>query len=162
MSAAEQRAWFEGTPAGQLARAFGIDSFAIDRPAVEQRIEETRQVYRERFGRELTAREVEVTRQTAELRSAPVAAVRDIPQSVPELVQRVNAATVNAGWSYTPQFRGPRSGVAILQSDGSYRGDPVVARAAQEADEAKRRQLEAEYGAWRSGPLVLRTIAGPS
>ena len=79
MSLTDRKAWMESTPAGQLATATGRDPFARDVAFVERQLADTRAVYRERFGRELTEREAEVVRQGAELRAMPDAAMRQVP-----------------------------------------------------------------------------------
>lgn len=159
MSAAERRAWLEGTPAGAIARTIGA-SGEVDHDAVDARVDEVRKRHARTYGRELTDSELAQVRADAERRSV-LPAARQLPARVPDIVDSVNSATVNAGWSYTPEFRGSSSGIAVRQADGSYRGDPVVAAAAEQAEEAKRQQAEAEMDAWRNGPAVLRTI-GPA
>jgi hypothetical protein len=160
VSAADQREWWERSPSALVHRAMGSDPFAVDHAAVERQLEETRAVYRERFGRELREDEVAHVRKGAELRSAPPAPGRVI-RSTAELVEAVNSANVSAGWSYTPLFR-RGEGMAIRQPDGTWTGDPAIAAATQAAEEDKLRLNEEKYQAWRNGPLVLRTIAAPS
>jgi hypothetical protein len=160
VSLSERRAWLESTPAGALHRALGI-SDAVDHDAADAMVDEVRKHHARTYGRELDEGELRGVRVAAERRSV-VEAVRDAPTRVPELVDRVNSATVNAGWSYVPEFRGSSSGIAIRQGDGTYQGDPVVAAAAKSAEEAKRLAAEADMTAWRTGPAVMRTIARPS
>ena len=161
MSIAERRQWMRDTPAGQLASALGRDPFARDVAFVERQLADTRQVYRERFGRELTDREAEVVRQGAELRAMPEAAMRQVPETVPAIVEMVNSRNVAAGWSWSPSFR-RGEGYAMRGPDGTWTGDPAVAAAAEAGEEARRLAAEQDYEAWRNGPLVLRTIARPS
>lgn len=158
MNISERRAWLE-TPAGQVHATFGITD-AVDYDRAEAMVDEVRKHHLRAYGRPLSDRELEVARMGAEARSLVPVAV-DVPVTAAQLVERVNSATVNAGWSYVPEFRGQHSGMATLQ-DGQWVGDPNVVERVQaaEADRAARDAAESE--SWRNGPLVLRTVGRAS
>jgi hypothetical protein len=105
---------------------------------VEASVREAKTHWAETYGRQLTEREVDHIRQTAELRYRPEPA-RPLPTSVPELVQAVNSRVLGAGWRYVPNF-GPGDGMAMRQN-GVYTGDPEIAAKAQAADDASRHRL---------------------
>ena len=168
VTAADRRWWFENTAPGQLHRAMGTDPFAVDHAAVDREVESVRQHYRQTYRdrndrpRELTEAEIAQVRFGAELRSAPVAPGRVI-HTTAQLVEAVNSASVSAGWSYQPVFRGQHSGVAV-RLNGQYTedSDPAVIATTEAAEEEKRRREEEAYESWRNGPLVMRTVAKPS
>jgi hypothetical protein len=162
MTLQDKRWWLENTPAGALHRALGSDPFYVDHDAVDAHVEEVRKHHSRTYGRELSDGELAAVRVGAELRSSPAQAMREVPRSTAEIVDLVNRSVVDAGWSYTPEFRGQHSGMAMRQPDGTWTGDPAIVAATAAAEEAKRLRAERDYEAWRTGPVVIRTIAPPS
>ena len=129
-SAVEQRA-YQDTVTGEFRRREGITE-RTDHEAVERIVDETRQLYRTRFGRELTAAEAATTRKQAELRSVLVTGGRGASTSH-------ELAAVH-GWGVLVKPANGE-GIAMRQTDGSYTGDPVIAAKAQAADDAARARL---------------------
>jgi hypothetical protein len=141
VSLADEREWRQRSAAGQLHEAMGMPLGARCPAAdVEARVQEAKTFWAETYGRQLSEGEISHIRQTAELRYRPEPA-RQLPTSVPELVQAVNARVVGAGWRFVPEFAPGNSGVAMRGPDGTYTGDPRVAAKAQAADDAARGRL---------------------
>lgn len=140
MSLNDEREWRQRTAAGQLAEAMGVPVGARCPAAeVEARVQEARTHWAETYGRQLSEREVDHIRQTAELRYRPEPA-RQLPGDVPSIVAMVNRSVVGSGWRYVPEF-GPQQGIAMRMPDGSYSGDREIAARAQAADDAARGRL---------------------
>ena len=154
---AARSAWSRDTNAGRLGDVLGIPA-EVPRADVDQHLENTREVYRERFKRELTETEVAHVRLGAEIRSARTAGPA---LEVPELVERMNATYPGAGWRWSPEFGAPGAGIAVLQ-DGRWQGDPDVAARAEQAGREKAARLDAIGEARLAGPMVMRTVAPPT
>jgi len=160
VTAADRQWWMENTAPGMLARAMGRDPFSIDRAEVDAQVEGVRQHYRAVYQRELSEAEVASVRYGAELRSA-APAMREVPQSVPDIVAMVNSRNVGAGWYWQPG-RPPGSGIAMRGPDGSWTGDPDVVDATRRGQAERDAAAAAAEDAYRNGPAVLRTIARPT
>lgn len=168
MTAADRKAWMEGTPGGMLSRALGRDPFAVDHDAVDAEVEAVQRFYERTYDRRLTEAEVSQVRTGVELRSAPAQAVREMPRRTADIVALVNRTSPGAGWDCSqvekpsefarpPWVPGPRP-----LTTGISTTDPAVRERVEAAEEEKLRLAEEAYAAWRSGPLVMRTIAGPT
>jgi hypothetical protein len=141
VTAAEQRAWREQTPAGQFRQRFGIRE-VVDQSSVQSHIDAIQGVYRSRFGRELTPDELAAVRRGGELRSVATSAARPVPVSAYELAAEM-------GWDVL--VRGRSTGVAA-RLNGEWSGDPDVIGSVL-AGEAERERLASEAGrAWRGEP----------
>ena len=66
--ATEARTWLQDSAAGEFRRQMGI-SVSVDHDRAEALLGETRQFWRQRYGRELDDREIARARQAAEARS---------------------------------------------------------------------------------------------
>ena len=144
-SATEGQAWSERNTVGEFRRREGIVE-RRDHEVAEQLVAETRSMYRARFGRELDEGELAAVRRQAEMRAIVVEGGR-APASSWELAER-------HGWGVVKDPE-QGSGMAMrLNGDWAPGSDPVVIRATEAAEEAKRLQAEADMTAWRRSPAA--------
>ena len=116
------------------------------------RLSPAKAFYRRTYDRELTETQVAQVRLGAELRSAPAAAVRQVPQSVQEIVAAVNRTNPVTPWYWMPA-RQPGAGVAMrLNNEWAPGSDPAIASATEAAEAQKMADAEIAYTAWRTGP----------
>jgi hypothetical protein len=128
------RTYWQGTPAGQVYREFGIPE-QRDLDSIDADVEMINDVYRRRFRRDLTDAEERAVRAGAEMRGGLTYATHR-EMGLQELHDRL-------GYRITvPDYQVDGRGIAVM-IDGEWTGDPAVAAEARAAE--AQREMRAAY-----------------